>query len=105
MDHHSKTDGKGSELSRKWDVWCVDCGVASGLEDANHEERLITQIANLGMSLKHFAASMKKTEMVDLTIEGRTIPMRFFELHGEHRLMARDEFGEWSDYDKHEDLP
>lgn len=89
-------------MSCAWDLWCLDCEDGHGFDDSNHQDRLMVELAKLGPELAKFAPTFQKIrEMPDaytepqffLQFERLRVNFEWFAEHGNHRLIARDEYG------------
>lgn len=87
-------------MSTDWDVWCLDCEKAHGFYDANHMSDLMIGLAKLGPALGAFAKTMREIGSIQgsdpslpLQFDRLRVNFEWFEVHGSHRLIARDEYG------------
>ncbi len=88
-------------MSTDWDVYCLDCEDEHGFYDANHQRDMMRSLATMGPQLAAFAPTMRALKTmqaytdVALHLQHDRYPVDFdwFEKHGTHRLIARDEYG------------
>jgi len=88
-------------MSCDWDVWCLDCEDAHGFSDANHERALMVALATVGPQLAALAPTMRVLSGLPgyadpglhLRHDRFRVDFEWFEKHGAHRLIARDEYG------------
>jgi hypothetical protein len=92
-------------VSRAWDVWCLDCNTGHGFDQANHEHAIMAGLAKSGPVLAPGGAVLRALEglpghpEVRLFLRGDwlELDLEWFELHGSHRLAARDEYGHFDE--------
>ena len=101
-------------MSCDWDVYCKDCDSSHGFDDANHEDKLMHELAKLGPQLKRLCIEMipivalTKDRNLGLFVTpaivlnpGTSHELSLYEVwwakHGDHKLVARDEYGRCDD--------
>lgn len=94
-------------MSCDYDVYCIDCDDAHGFRDANHEDRLMAGLCKLGPQIAAVAPLMRAIDAIEgaiyidahLHLQHDRYPIDFawFEVHGNHRLLVRDEYGRCTD--------
>lgn len=98
-------------MSCDWDVHCLDCESDHGFYDANHQDKLMRELAKLGPTIKKMCELMSVLDdlgrpplnlycepRIQLDDGGRLrLAARWWVEHGDHRLVARDEYGRCDD--------
>ena len=90
-------------MSCDWDVYCLDCESSHGFQDTNHEDKLMRELCKIGPSLARLREIWKPIEKLRNYAEplitlnsnryGYALSLEWWETHGNHRLVARDEYG------------
>lgn len=85
-------------MSCHWDVYCADCEESTHMDDTNHKEELCAWLAANAKRLREFASLFRTSPWseAELKLDFTHIPLSFFEKHGDHRVFAQDEYGEFS---------
>jgi len=98
-------------MSCDWDVYCLDCKKEYGFYDANHQDKLMRELARLGPHIKKICELMPALVALGdpphnlycnpqiVLDDGSRFRLTFgwWALHGDHRLVARDEYGRCDD--------
>lgn len=101
-------------MSCDWDVYCLDCKSEHGFYDCNHQDKLMRELAKLGPRIKKICELMVGPGGLDdlgrpplnlycepriqLDDGGRLrLAAKWWVEHGDHRLVARDEYGRCDD--------
>jgi hypothetical protein len=101
-------------MSTAWDVYCLDCKSDADFYDADRQHALMQALAKLGPQIKKICEAMAPLEALDkppssIYCNPRVVlnadsPSRLWPLdtswwiqHGDHRLVARDEYGRCDD--------
>lgn len=79
-------------MSTYWHLRCADCGHDCDEPRINHGEGTLRQIASIGQHI----AELEGERDIDyqVTLWGHYVPMWFFRLHRDHRLVLRSEYGQ-----------
>jgi hypothetical protein len=86
-------------MSCDWDVMCLDCNSHHGFSDANHQSDLMADLAKLGSELAKLGpilnhlSKVTNQVLVQIGYSSYTLDYKWFEKHGNHRLVAVDEYG------------
>jgi hypothetical protein len=83
-------------MSCDWDIKCVDCDVAAGIDNANHQLELMQALIANAKELQEFLKALAAHEKIystELLLNGYYIPIDFFVAHGDHHLRPIDEYG------------
>ena len=100
--------GKGAAMSTHWDVYCIDCDDSHGFDDMNHRDNLMQSVARNGPAFKKAAeillpafADLDTYARPNVQVEdsgyGKSLSLEWFAKHGDHHLVARNEYGQCLD--------
>jgi hypothetical protein len=98
-------------MSTDWDIYCLDCESEHGFDDANHQDKLMRELARLGPTIKTMCELMAPLDdlgrpplnfysepRIQLDDGGRLrFNTKWWVQHGDHKLVARDEYGHCDD--------
>ena len=101
-------------MSCDWDVYCLDCKKEHGFDDANHDDKLMRELSKIGPQLKKLCELMaplvalrkpplnlyvNPSIVLNSNSDSHAHPLiaSWWIEHGDHRLIARDEYGRCDD--------
>jgi hypothetical protein len=84
-------------MSCSWDVYCLDCKAEAGFE-VNHVDKISAIIRHASTLAALYPLDKELDDFQVRACEyGGRIDVPFFHLHHTHRLVPRDEYGQFHD--------